>query len=302
MRDLAGKRALVTGAASGIGRAIALRLAAERVHLLLVDVDQVGLENVARLVRDHGVDVATCYCDVSDPAQVTEVTKLAYDQWAGVDVLVNNAGVTYHGFTHHMPDAEWQRLLAINLHAPLQFTQELLPGLLARPRAHVLNVCSVLGLVGLPRVSAYCTTKFAMVGYSQSLRSEYGRWGLGVTALCPGLVKTSLFSSARPETAGAAPKQPPSWVCTTPERVAKAAVSAIRRNRAKVMVEPFARVVYGFQQAFPTVFDWALRLGEHRRVRKQELELASLSTDRTDAYRQLIAAEMQRKQAKRGAA
>lgn len=302
MRDLAGKRALVTGAAGGIGRSIALRLAAERVDLLLVDVDQVGLERVAREARELDVDVVTQQCDVSDATQVSAVTGEAIDRWAGVDLLVNNAGVTYHGFTHHMPEEQWQRLLAINLHAPIQFTRELLPGLLARPRAHVLNVCSILGLVGLPRVSAYCTTKFALAGFSESLRSEYGRWGLGVTALCPGLVRTNLFSSATPERSGDAPKQPPKWVCTTTEKVAKAAIKGIRRNRARVIVEPYARTLWAAKQMIPSLMDWAMHLGASRRVAKHEKSLAENGDDRTAAYRKYIAREASRREELRKAA
>lgn len=289
MRDLAGKRALVTGAAGGIGRELALRLASERVDLMLLDIDAERLEATADAARAEGVDVVTRECNVADPGEVTAATDEALDRWAGVDILVNNAGVTYHGFTHQMPRDEWERLMTINLHAPVQLTQELLPSLLARPRAHVLNVCSILGLVGLPRVSAYSTTKFAMVGFSESLRNEYGRWGLGVTALCPGFVKTNLFSAARPETAGHAPKQPPGWLCTTPERVAKAGVQAIRRNRARVVVEPFARTLFGAKQLMPSALDWCLRLGENRRVAKQQRRLAGLSDNPVQSYRLLMA-------------
>src|SRR3972149_7472572 len=90
----------------------------------------------------------------------------------------------------------WDRLLRAKLHWHVQFTRELLPSLLARREAHVLNVCSMFGLVAMPKLAAYCTTKFALVGFSDALRAEYGREGLGVTALCPGLVATNLFATA----------------------------------------------------------------------------------------------------------
>ncbi|MEN1679779.1 MAG: SDR family oxidoreductase [Planctomycetota bacterium] len=295
MRNLSGKRALVTGAASGIGRAIALRLAGEGMHLLLADVDGAGLEATAYAAESHGVEVDWRCVDVADRPQLDHLADDAIDRWAGVDLLVNNAGVSYHGFTHHMPSEEWDRIIAVNLNAPLRLTCRLLPALLARPRAHVLNVCSVLGLVGMPRVAAYSTSKFGLVGFSESLRAEYGRWGLGVTALCPGLVRTKLFSSARPETAGQSPKQPPRWLCTTPERIAKSAVRGIRRNRPRVVVEPIAQMLFGLKQNVPSLLDWVLRWGEHRHVRQREQHLEQVATNLEDGYRWCIDYEEQRR-------
>ena len=300
MRHISGKRALVTGAASGIGREIALRLAGEGVHLMLLDIDQVGLKRVAGEASDLGADVVTRYCDVSDAEQIDAAAADAIEQWAGVDILVNNAGITYYGFTHEMTSEQWDRLLAINLHAPLRLTRALLPSLLARPEAHVLNVCSVLGLVGMPRVGAYCTAKFGLVGFSDTLRAEYGRAGLGVTALCPGFAKTNLFSAAEPRP-GATQKTPPAVLCTTPQRVAKAAVRAIRRNQAVVRLEPFSRVLYTAKLCFPTVFDWALRMGHRRRTKKKQRQLLALSNDPTAALRMAIDIEAKKLEARRAA-
>ena len=124
---------------------------------------------------------------------------------------MNNAGITYYGKTVEMSDEHWDRVLRINLYAHLQFTRELLPSLLARPEAHVLNTCSMFGLFGAPKLAAYCTTKFALVGFSDALRAEYGRDGLGVTALCPGFVRTNLFTSAPQHETAKEPKVPPKF-------------------------------------------------------------------------------------------
>lgn len=298
MRKIAGKRALVTGAASGIGRAIALRLATGKVDLFLLDIDELGLNRVGNEAKRLGVDTLTQWCDVSSEADICNAVATAVDRWAGVDILVNNAGITYHGMTHLMPAAEWDRLLAINLHGPLNLTRQLLPSLLARPEAHVLNVCSVLGLVGMPRVNAYCTAKYGLVGFSESLRAEYARSGLGVTALCPGFAETNLFSAATPAVPGTQPKRPPKSICTTPEKVAKKAVRAIIRNQALVRMEPFSRVLFRAKQFCPGVIDRLLRLGVNKRVRRQREELARLSSDETEAIRMYLA-KQQATQAKR---
>lgn len=302
MRNLSGKRALVTGAAGGIGRAIAIELATHGVDLLLVDMNAVGLERVRRDCESAGVRAHSVHADLSDPDSPHEVAGEALDRWAGVDVLVNNAGVTYHGPTHTMPPDEFDRLLDINLRSKLQLTRALLPSLVARPEAHVLNVCSVLGLSGMPRVAAYCTTKFAMVGFSESLRAEYGRVGLGVTALCPGFVSTGLFAAARPEFEGADTKAPPAFMCVTPEWVARRAVKAIRWNHARVVIDPVGRPIHGLKRLVPGVFDFLLSIGRGKRVAKKHAELAELHTDTEEALRLKLGIESRELRAIRRAA
>jgi short-subunit dehydrogenase len=273
MRQIRGKKALVTGAASGIGRAIALRLAQEGVDLFLVDVDEVGLAAVAADVRRAGVEVVHRRCDVGQPAAVSAAVADVLRRWDGVDVLVNNAGITYYGRTEEMSAEHWDRLLRVNLHSHLQFTRELLPSLLARREAHVLNVCSMFGLIGMPKLAAYCTTKFAMVGFSDALRAEYGREGLGVTALCPGFVATNLFASAPLPENGKGPKIPPRIFCTTPEKVARAAVRSIRRDRRLVVVEPIAKLLTTVKRFTPGAIDFFLRLGRRHRIAKKMARL-----------------------------
>lgn len=263
MQTLKDKRALVTGAASGIGRAIALELARLGTHLVLADRDQVGLANTLDEVRKLGVEAWSYHYDAAQPEQVASLARFTVEQAKGIDLLVNNAGISYHGITDKMSFTHWEELLQVNLHAPVRLTHELLPYLMLHPEAHILNVCSVLGLVGLPKVCAYSTTKFALVGFSEALRAEYGKQGIGVTALCPGLVKTNLFRSALSRSPDRQ-KAPPEWVCTTPEKVARSAIRGIQRNQALVVVEPIARLLTSFKRLTPRLFDWALHLGSRR--------------------------------------
>jgi short-subunit dehydrogenase len=269
MRIIRGKRALVSGAASGIGRAIALRLAHEGADLFLVDIDEAGMAQTATEARQAGVEVVTRRCDLSQPNDVSSAVADVLHRWNGVDILVNNAGITYYGKTERMTADHWDKLLRINLLAHVQFTRELLPSLLARPEAHVLNVCSVLGLVGMPKVTAYCTAKFGLVGFSESLRNELGKQGLGVTALCPGFVRTNLFANAPLEENVEAHKAPPKLVTTTPERVANAAVKAIYRNRRLVVMEPMARGMYIVKRFAPWLMDAVFHMGRRKRLAKK---------------------------------
>jgi short-subunit dehydrogenase len=274
MRVIRGKKALVSGAASGIGRAIALRLAKEGAHLFLVDIDQPGMAETAAEARRAGVEVITRRCDMSQPQDVSSTVAEVLSRWNGVDILVNNAGITYYGKTERMAAEHWDKLLRINLLSHVQFTRELLHSLLAREEAHILNVCSVLGLVGMPKVAAYCTSKFGMVGFSESLRNEFSRQGLGVTALCPGFVRTNLFTSAPLEQDVEEHKSPPRLVTTTPERVANAAVKAIYRNRRLVVMEPMARAMYFVKRFAPWLMDAVFHLGRRKRIARKTAELS----------------------------
>jgi short-subunit dehydrogenase len=273
MRDIRGKKVLLSGAASGIGRAIALRLAKEGAQLFLVDIDVNGLAATAAECREKGVAVVTRRCDLSHASDVSAAVADVLTRWNGVDILVNNAGITYYGKTERMAPEHWDRLLRINLLAHVQFTRELLSNLLERQEAHVLNVCSVLGLVGMPKVTAYCTSKFGMVGFSESLRNEFGKQGLGVTALCPGFVTTNLFTNAPLEEDGEEHKVPPRAICTTPERVAEAAIKAIYRNKRLVVVEPFARLMYGTKRFAPWLLDAIFHLGRRKRLARKMAQL-----------------------------
>src|SRR5579872_1784293 len=188
MRIIRGKKALITGAASGIGRAIALALAGEGADVFLVDINEDGLADVAREIGGHGVKVVTATCDLSDSAQIEALAANVRRRWNGLNILINNAGITYYGHTHLMTGEQWDRMMAVNLLAPIRLTHELLPLLLSAEEGHILNVCSMFGLATWRKTAAYQTSKFGLVGFSAALRAEYCGDTFGVTALCPGFV------------------------------------------------------------------------------------------------------------------
>ena len=165
MRVIRGKKAMVTGAASGIGRAIALALAREGADLFLVDINVEKLAAVAREARDHGVEAITTTRDLAEPDEVAAAVASLRAAWGSLNILVNNAGIAYYGPTHLMTGAQWNRILSVNLLAPIQLVRELLPLLLAAEDGHILNVCSLFGLVTWRKTTAYQTTKFGLVGF-----------------------------------------------------------------------------------------------------------------------------------------
>lgn len=260
MRVIRGKKVLLTGAAGGCGQALALRLAREGAELFLVDVDTAGLKSIAAACRRLSAEVHTAPCDLACAQQISSLTRRLLNRWEKLDILINNAGVCYYGSSHKMSREQWDAVFAVNLQAPIQLTRELLPTLLANHESHVLNVSSMYGYVTTPRCAAYHTTKFALIGLSEALRMEYCRAGLGVTVLCPGFVKTAFFARTSTGKGGKAPN-PPRWLCATPDKVARAAVRAIRRNRRFVTVTALARIMHWTRRISPGLLDSLAQIG-----------------------------------------
>jgi 3-oxoacyl-[acyl-carrier protein] reductase len=259
MKTIRGKRALVTGAASGIGRALALALAREGADVYLLDVDETKLKEVVAEAGHYGTEVVGVHCDLARPEEITAVLNTCLVRWGHLDILINNAGISYHGKTERMTGEQWTRLLAINLLAPIQLVRELLPTLLGRDEAHVLNVCSILGLVAIPRFTAYQVSKFGLVGFSESLRAEYTCRGLGVTALCPGFVRTNIFQASVSGEGAKAMRRPPRWFFASPEKVAARAIKAIYRNQGVVPVTRLASFLWFCKRWFPRLWSFASR-------------------------------------------
>jgi 3-oxoacyl-[acyl-carrier protein] reductase len=266
MKIIRKKKALVTGAASGIGRAIALALAKEGADVYLVDIDGEGLGVTAEAAGLLGVEVVTHVCDLSDPKQVTGAVTSVRSAWDRLNILVNNAGTAYYGPTHEMTGDQWDKILTVNLLTPIQLVRELLPVLSAQDEAHIVNVSSIFGLVPMRKGAAYQTSKFGLVGFSAALRAEYGRRDFGVTALCPGFVHTAMIEEF--ETIGHQRRHRiPAWMCTSAERVAKRTIVAIRRNRALVVISPIAHLLWFMMRLSPRFLGWMTREGWRKRRR-----------------------------------
>jgi short-subunit dehydrogenase len=255
VKNLRDKRALITGAGSGIGRAIALELAHHGAHLWLLDINELTLESVAVEARSCRVDVIARRCDLRRGEEISSAVDEVLKTWSGIDILVNNAGIVCYGATENISDQHWSELFAVNLTAPITLTRLFLPSLLKRPEAHIVNVCSIAGLVPYRRLAAYQTTKFALVGFSQSLRLEYGRRGLGVTALCPGLVQTDLVAAAERSGRIMGRLNVPTHLAAAPEQIAVRALRAIQKNEGLVVCTTHARALWLLHRRFHRLLD-----------------------------------------------
>jgi short-subunit dehydrogenase len=194
----AGRTAVLTGAASGIGEHVAYGLAHRGSDLLLVDVDQERLETVGRRITTAhpGLTVRTLVADLSDRSAVEAVAARVLSEHPAIGLLVNNAGIALGGRFDQVSIDQFEQVMNVNFRAPMLLTHALLPALTATPGGHLVNVSSLFGLIAPPGQSAYCASKFALRGLSESLRGELVDNGVGVTTVHPGGIKTRIAESA----------------------------------------------------------------------------------------------------------
>jgi NAD(P)-dependent dehydrogenase (short-subunit alcohol dehydrogenase family) len=253
MKELAGKTAVVTGAASGIGRGIALALGAEGMRVAVADLDG---EGAAAVAREIGPAAFPLELDVTSAASLEAAAKQVAERTGGAHVLVNNAGVMLPlRPLCEASEADWDYLLSVNLLGVVKGVAAFLPQLRAHaPDAHIVNTASMGGLVAVPGfpLGPYVTSKYACVGYSESLRGELAPLGIGVSVLCPGMVISNLgATSARNRPARFGPQTaPPAAAAANPqiaarmlkaEEVGPVVVRGIRANRLHLFTHLNAR-------------------------------------------------------------
>lgn len=198
MKNLAGRVAVVTGGGSGIGRAICLSLAEAGAHVAVADIEEEAARKVAEEVSGLNVRSIAVHCDVADRASVEDLAERAFAEFGAVHVLCNNAGVGAGGPLEECADEDWQWVLSVNLCGVVNGLQAFLPRMKRQDgEKHVVNTASMAGLVAFPGLGPYTATKYAVVGISETLRQEGAEWGLGVSVVCPGLVRTRILESGR---------------------------------------------------------------------------------------------------------
>ncbi|MCA9036674.1 MAG: SDR family oxidoreductase [Planctomycetaceae bacterium] len=291
MRNFDGKHVFLTGAASGIGRQLAVQLSARGCQLSLIDVNEDGLQSVQKELRKAGTNVRIYPCDLSEADSVDSMLDRFCTHNSKLDLLINNAGVAYYGPTDLMTQQQWDWLMNINLLSPLRITNRLLPMLLSRPDTHLVNMCSISGLVAGGRFAGYHTSKYGLIGFTESLRAEFGRHGLGVTAICPGPVLTPLYSSAASPKPDRPVPTPPAWMSTTPDRVASVTIRAIERNKRQVLITPVAHALFQLKRFAPGLIDFANQFSRRKKQRQESLRKAADEADRMESARRESCAE-----------
>jgi len=258
--EFAGKLALVTGAASGIGRATALVFARAGADLAVCDLNEAALEETAGAARALGRRVLARRVDVARRDDVSAFADAVHREHEAVDILMNNAGVGLGGGFLETGLADWEWILSINLWGVIHGCHFFLPAMVRRGRGgHVVNVSSAAGFLATEALAAYSTTKFAVFGLSEALRDELRPHRIGVTTVCPGIINTPITRNARmvgrvaTDTARAALVSFYERRNYGPDRVAAAVLKAVARNRAVAPVSPEAWVMYFMKRLAPAL-------------------------------------------------
>jgi meso-butanediol dehydrogenase/(S,S)-butanediol dehydrogenase/diacetyl reductase len=194
--DLKGTVAIVTGGARGIGRGVTVSLAHEGVSVVIADLPAVkeDSERTADEVRRAGSDALVIDVDVRDSSQVQAMVERAIQHFGQVDILVNNAGVVSVRPVIAMEEEEWDRVLGVNLKGTFLCSKAVAPHMMERRTGRIINMSSMTGKRGWPAISHYCASKFAIIGFTQSLAHEMGPSNVTVNAVCPGEVKTAMWT------------------------------------------------------------------------------------------------------------
>jgi short-subunit dehydrogenase len=255
--------AVITGAATGIGCALAGRLAGEGVRLALADLNQVGLDEVSRSLTGYGFELSTHLVDVANARQVEGFARDVVDLYGRADVLINNAGVALFGDVEEVSLADIEWLMAVNFWGVVYGIKHFLPALKQQSKAYIVNISSAFGLIAPPGQAAYAASKFAVRGLSEALRHELAGTTVQVTTVHPGGIRTAIAKAGRVG-AGANPAKRDQAVATferlattSPERAADRIVRGMLRGKPRILIGRDALQIDLIQRFLPTRY-WRL--------------------------------------------
>jgi NAD(P)-dependent dehydrogenase (short-subunit alcohol dehydrogenase family) len=252
-----GRLALVTGAASGIGRAISGRLAREGCSVVLVDIDRDGVESACREIDASGLNASWYLADVSDPEQVERLHELVTAEVGTPDILVNSAGVAMAGTFDKVSLDDWRWLLGVNLWGAVHTVHYFINDFYSRGSGHIVNMASAAGLFVLPEAGLYTTSKFAMVGFSGSLRIQAAVHGVKVMTVCPGFVATPMLENVKSAEPGSIEDDTAAArrIAMSPERLIDKILAGMLKDSPVVTCPFYIKLMYGTARHLPRLWD-----------------------------------------------
>jgi short-subunit dehydrogenase len=276
VKSFSGRVAAITGAGSGIGRALAENLATQGAHLALSDIDEVGLAETVTRCERRSVKVTSQTVDVADRAAVIAWADQVVTEHGTVNLIVNNAGVALGSTVEAMSYEDFEWLMNINFWGVVHGTKAFLPHLKAAGEGHVVNLSSVFGLLSIPSQSAYNAAKFGVRGFTDSLRIELDieDCGVSATTVHPGGIKTNIVRSARMDSSVASEGGDPEtgradsekMLRTSPEKAARQILVAVQRDRRRALIGPDAKVVDLISRLPAGLYQRILAVSARRRI------------------------------------
>ncbi len=244
MKSFTDKNVILTGAATGIGRLMALMMAGEKANLVLIDVNAKKLEETRKECAARGANAKAYTCDISNKKEIEAMVKKVTKDFVSIDVLINNAGIVSGKFLHEYDFEDFQKIMMVNFVGGAYLTRLILPDMMKRNSGHIAFVASAMGLTGVPRMGAYVASKHAIVGYVDTLRMElnkYGCKGIKTLCVCPSGIDTGMFPGYK------APLLSP---ILKPEEVARRTLASIKREWSYLKL-PFIVKLIPTMKLFP---------------------------------------------------
>lgn len=254
-------RALITGGGSGLGRALALRLADRKARLLIADIHLDRADETAELARQRGAYAETIRCDVSRLEDVEAAARKLDELYGGIDLLVNNAGVAVAGHVGDLPIEDWEWILRTNLWGPIYGCHVFVPRMKAQRHGYILNVASSAGFASLPEMGPYNVTKAGVISLSETLDAELAPHGIRVSALCPTFFKTNLLETMRSTTDEQRVLAQAMFdrASMTADEVAEAALRGLERGELIIIPQLDGKVLWRAKRLGPDLYRKVVR-------------------------------------------
>ncbi len=262
--EIQGSKVLITGAASGIGRATAIAMARSGARLFLTDINHKGLAETSRMIAGDGGEVCKYKAfDISMYEDVKVFSDEIHRDFGPVDILVNVAGIALFAQLEDMSHDHWKKVLAVNLWGVIHGIECFVPEMIRARRGHVVSVSSTAGIIGLPWHAVYAGTKHALVGISEVLRYDLKKHNLGVSVICPGAVRTGLVKTVEVignKDAVAKVRSKFLKIAIPPEKVAKQIISVIKKKKFMLITSLDIRILFFLKRHIPPLYHVIMRL------------------------------------------
>lgn len=259
------KTALITGAGSGIGRAMSISLAKRACHLALADINETGLDETIAFLQPYDIKLSRHVLDIGDPVAISKLYEDVIAQHTAIQLLINNAGVACGGTFLQTSEADFDWLMNINFHSVVRLTRLFLPRFLEQPEAAIVNISSLYGLVSPIGEAAYCASKFAVRGFSNALRHELMDTNLQITVVHPGGVATNIAKSARVAKGisqteiDQKQKEMAKLLRLPPEKAGETIVRGIEKGKARIIVGWDAKLIALIERVAPVHYGRVLK-------------------------------------------